>query len=177
MFTFSELKARSRETEKHRMIISLTGCSLWTEVQLYDTTLYCQNAFLQRKDLVSHTHKHTHTHVCMHIQYVYTHTADNTQAVKETPRSLSERHKNISQTVCLLYICYQTACAEALSSIFLTDLMFRPFALKHTFVSNEWRYNQSLCQCQSQWQNHPLPLLNSTIYYQRKELLNNHSAS
>lgn len=131
------------------------------------------------------THSYTHTH--MRARTVYPHTScRHTQAVKRKKNKkrnskkekkqadLSERHKNTSQSV---YIRYRTASAKAPSFIFLTDRMFRPFALKHTFVSNEWHYNQSVCQCQSQWQNHPLLFLNFTVYYQREGLLNNHSAS
>lgn len=137
-----------------------------------DITFYSQHSFAQWQGLAAHIHSLMCTH--MHTCNMFTTNAAAPDRLREEVHR--KKNKRISARARVLHIRYQTTSAEAASSIFLTEPMFRPFALKHTFVSNERRYNQSLCQCQTQWQNHPVPLLNSTIYHRRKGPLNNHSA-
>ena len=154
-FTYLKDNESSRETGRStEWYILLTGCSLWTEVHLWQNTVLPE--CLSSMTRLGYSHTHTHTHACTYSAH-----CRHIQVVIETPGSQNNWTsvrgiKRNSPSVCC--VCYRTASAKAPSSIFLTDLMFRPFALKHTFVSNEWRYNQSLCQCQTQWQIHSLPL-------------------
>ena len=92
-FTYLKDNESSRETGRStEWYILLTGCSLWTEVHLWQNTVLPE--CLSSMTRLGYSHTHTHTHACMHVQRtLQTYTGCDRNARKSKQLDLSERNK------------------------------------------------------------------------------------